>query len=78
MVRRSGSTLHWGIDGPADILRAVPGVRLLSWLRWFQSDTYALLPLDLRVKGRLMALIPAPKHAIANMAQYHRYAFGKP
>ena len=25
IVRRSGSTLHWGIDRPADIVDAVPG-----------------------------------------------------
>jgi hypothetical protein len=27
VVRRSGSTLRWGIDGPQDILGAVPGTR---------------------------------------------------
>ena len=32
VVRRSGATLHWGIDGPDDIIEAVPGVRLLAWV----------------------------------------------
>ena len=32
VVRRSGATLHWGIDGPDDILEAVPGQRLLAWV----------------------------------------------
>ena len=72
VVRRSGSTLRWGIDGPDDVLRAVPDVRLLSWLRWFESDTYARLPRAHQVMGRVMSLIPA----VANMSQYHRYAFG--
>ena len=73
VVRRSGSTLRWGIDGPDDILRAVPGTRLLAWVRWFESDTFARLPRAYRVLGRLMSRVPA----LANMSQYHRYAFGR-
>ncbi|ORB84979.1 methyltransferase [Mycobacterium kansasii] len=73
VVRRSGSTLRWGIDGPDDILRAVPGTRLLSWVRWFESDTFARLPRAYQVMGSLMSRVPA----LANMSQYHRYAFGR-
>lgn len=73
VVRRSGSTLRWGIDGPDDILRAVPGTRLLARVRWFESDTFARLPRVYRVMGRLMSWVPP----LANMAQYHRYAFGR-
>jgi O-methyltransferase involved in polyketide biosynthesis len=72
VVRRSGSTLHWGIDGPGEILDAVPGTRLLSWVRWFESDTFERLPPAHQVMGRVMSLVPA----MANMSQYHRYAFG--
>jgi O-methyltransferase involved in polyketide biosynthesis len=72
VVRRSGSTLYWGIDGPDEIVRAVPGIRLLSWMRWFESDTFERLPRAYRVMGRAMSLVPA----VANMSQYHRYAFG--
>lgn len=72
VVRRSGSTLHWAINGPDDIVNAVPGVRLLAWERWFESDTFARLPRPTRVLGKLMAQV----QAAANMAQYHRYAFG--
>ncbi|MGB8388201.1 class I SAM-dependent methyltransferase [Mycobacterium sp.] len=72
VVRRSGSTLRWGINGPDDILEAVPGTRLLSWMRWFESDTFERLPRTYRLMGRIMSLVPA----IANMSQYHRYAFG--
>lgn len=72
VVRRSGSTLHWAINGPADIIEAVPAVRLLAWQRWFESDTFARLSRPSRALGKIMSLLPAA----ANMSQYHRYAFG--
>ena len=72
VVRRSGSTLCWDIDGPDEILEAVPGTRLLFWVRWFESDTFERLPPIYHVMGRVMSLLPAT----ANMSQYHRYAFG--
>jgi O-methyltransferase involved in polyketide biosynthesis len=72
VVRRSGSTLRWAINGPDDIVAAVPGVRLVAWQRWFESDTFAQLPRSARMMGKAMALVSAA----ANMSQYHRYAFG--
>lgn len=72
VVRRSGSTLRWAINGPDDIVEAVPGVRLLAWERWFESYTFAQLPRSSRALGKIMSLFPA----VADMAQYHRYAFG--
>ena len=72
VVRRSGSTLRWGVDGPEEILRVVPGTRLLSWVRWFESDTFERMPRGYQAMGRVMSLVPA----LANMSQYHRYAFG--
>lgn len=74
VVRQSGATLRWAINGPDDIVEAVPGVRLLAWERWFESYTFAQLPLSSRVLGRCMSQVPA----VANMSQYHRYAFGAP
>lgn len=75
MVQRGGASIRGqvalGIDGPADILTAVPGTRLLEWVRWFESDTYERLSRAYRVLGALMALLPAT----ANMSQYHRYGF---
>ena len=71
VVRKSGATLHWAINGPDDILAAVPGTRLLQWERWFESATFAQLPRAYRALGKAMSLIPA----VANMSQYHRYAF---
>jgi O-methyltransferase involved in polyketide biosynthesis len=72
VVRRSGSRLSWAINGPDDIISAVPGVRLVAWERWFESYTFAQLPRSARVMGKAMSLVDA----VANMAQYHRYAFG--
>jgi len=72
VVRRSGSTLRWGINGPDEILDTVPGTRLLAWVRWFESDTFARLPRAYHVMGAIMSLVPA----VADMSQYHRYAFG--
>ncbi len=74
VVRRSGSTLRWGINGSGEILDAVPGTRLLAWMRWFESDTFARLPRAYHVMGGIMSLFPA----LADMSQYHRYAFGPP
>ena len=71
VVRRSGATLSWAINGPDDILQAVPRVRLLAWERWFESGTYNQLPRRYRAMGKVMSFLPA----VANMSQYHRYAF---
>jgi O-methyltransferase involved in polyketide biosynthesis len=71
VVRRSGSKLHWGVDEADDILRAVPGVRLLSATSVFDADTFNQVPAVYRVMAKVMSLVPALK----NMAQYHRYAF---
>jgi O-methyltransferase involved in polyketide biosynthesis len=72
VVRRSGATLRWAVNGPDDIVAAVPGVRLLAWERWFESETFARLPRSAKMMGKAMALVSA----VANMSQYHRYAFG--
>lgn len=71
VVRRSGSRLYWGIDGPDDIIDAVPGVRLLAWQSVFDTADLGEAPPVFRVLGRLMAAVPA----LRTMSQYHRYAF---
>ncbi|OBJ56399.1 class I SAM-dependent methyltransferase, partial [Mycobacterium sp. 1423905.2] len=53
VVRRSGSTLHWGINGPDDILDEVPGVRLLAWQSVFDSATFDFSPPAVRLMGRV-------------------------
>jgi O-methyltransferase involved in polyketide biosynthesis len=72
VVRRSGAALRWAINGPDEIVAAVPGVRLVAWQRWFESDTFVQLPRSAKMMGKAMALVSS----VANMAQYHRYAFG--
>jgi O-methyltransferase involved in polyketide biosynthesis len=71
VVRRSGSTLYWGINGPGAIIEAVPGVRLLAWVSPFDSGTFKHVPAAYRVMAKVMSLVPALRY----MAQYHRYAF---
>jgi O-methyltransferase involved in polyketide biosynthesis len=71
VVRRSGATLHWGIDKPADILRAVPGLRLLAWVSPFDAPAFADVSRPYRALARVMSLSSKVRY----MAQYHRYAF---
>jgi O-methyltransferase involved in polyketide biosynthesis len=71
VVRRSGATLHWGIDGPDDVIDAVPGVRLLAWESPFDSATFRDVWWAYRVMAKVMSLSPKLRY----MAQYHRYAF---
>jgi O-methyltransferase involved in polyketide biosynthesis len=72
VVRRSGATLHWGIDRPDDVLSAVPGTRLLAWVSPFDAASFREVSLGYRVMARVMSVVPALRY----MAQYHRYAFG--
>jgi len=71
VVRRSGSTLRWGIDGPRDIVEAVPGVRLLACVSPFEAASFREVSREYRVMAWVMGRVPA----LNMMAQYHRYAF---
>ncbi|KUH85768.1 MULTISPECIES: class I SAM-dependent methyltransferase [unclassified Mycobacterium] len=71
VVRRAGATLYWGIDGPDDIIEAVPGVRLLAWMSPFDPPSFRAVAWYYRALGRAMSLLPSLRY----MAQYHRYAF---
>jgi methyltransferase (TIGR00027 family) len=71
VVKRAGATLYWGIDGPQDILEAVPGLRLLQWESPFDSATFA----EVSWPYRLMAKVMSVSSTLRYMAQYHRYAF---
>lgn len=71
VVKRAGATLYWGIDGPKDVIEAVPGLRLLQWLSAFDSPSFAAVALPYRVMARVMSL----SSKLRCMAQYHRYAF---
>jgi O-methyltransferase involved in polyketide biosynthesis len=71
VVRRSGSTLHWGVNSADDILHAVPGVRLLAWESPFDSETFQDVAWYYRLMATVMSRVPSWRY----MAQYHRYAF---
>jgi O-methyltransferase involved in polyketide biosynthesis len=74
VVTRAGATLHWGIDGPDEILEAVPGTRLLAWMSVFDSEAFRAIGGGYRLMGKVMSTVPVLRY----MAQYHRYAFGPP
>jgi O-methyltransferase involved in polyketide biosynthesis len=71
VVTRAGAKLYWGIDGPGDIIEAVPGLRLLAWVSPFDSPTFAEVSLPYRAMARVMSLSKTLRY----MAQYYRYAF---
>ena len=72
LVRRSGSTLHWAVNSPDDILRRVPGVRLLIAVSFFDASTFSRASAEFRLAKRLVPAVPPLRKAL----QYHRYAFG--
>ena len=71
VVRASGSTLQWAIDGPEDILRAVPGVRLITAMPISEAKTFVHVPRRYRIASRAMSVVPA----LEMMSQLHRYEF---
>ena len=72
LVRRTGSTLHWAVDSPQDILRRVPGVRLLIAVTLFEASTFRQTSAGFKLLRRLVRAVPPARTAL----QYHRYAFG--
>ena len=72
LVRRSGSTLYWAVNGPEDILCSVPGVRLLTAVSFFEASTFSRASAGFRLARRLVRVVPPVRKAL----QYHRYAFG--
>jgi O-methyltransferase involved in polyketide biosynthesis len=72
LQRQSGSTLHWAVNGPADILGRVSGVRLLAAETFFDTTTFRRTSAGFRLAGRLVRAVPPLRRAL----QYHRYAFG--
>ncbi|AYM41950.1 methyltransferase [Mycobacteroides chelonae] len=71
VVRRSGATLYWGIDGPEDIIREIPKLQLLEWESPFDSATFQQTRTAYRLLAKAMSVSPTLRY----MAQYHRYAF---
>jgi O-methyltransferase involved in polyketide biosynthesis len=72
LQRKSGSTLYWAVNRPADILDRVSGVRLLAATTLFDASTFNRVPPGFRRAG-VVARAVSP---LRRMFQYHRYAFG--
>jgi O-methyltransferase involved in polyketide biosynthesis len=72
LVRRSGSTLYWAVNSPADILDRVHGIRLLIADPFFDASTFNRASATFQLSRRLVRAIPPAR----KMLQYHRYAFG--
>jgi O-methyltransferase involved in polyketide biosynthesis len=72
LVRRSGSTLHWAVNSPQDILDRVPKVRLLAAVTFFDASTFSRASTVFRLAKHVVRLIPPLRKSL----QYHRYAFG--
>jgi O-methyltransferase involved in polyketide biosynthesis len=71
VVRQSGSTLHWAVNSPSEIVRTVPGARLLSSIPALDAELLARAPRRYRLAARLLAPLPPVKKA----QQFYRYAF---
>ena len=71
VVRQSGSTLHWAVNSPSDILRAVPGTQLLSSIPALDPELLARAPRRYRLAARLLTPLPPVRKA----QQFYRYAF---
>jgi O-methyltransferase involved in polyketide biosynthesis len=71
VVRRAGARLDWGINGPDEIVDAVPGTRLLSWVSPFDTAEFK----EIRGAYRAMSWVMTRSSGLRYMAQYHRYAF---
>jgi O-methyltransferase involved in polyketide biosynthesis len=72
LQRQSGSTLHWAVNSPADVLARVSGVRLLAAVTFFDAATFSRASAGFRVASHVVRVVPPLRRAL----QYHRYAFG--
>lgn len=70
-IRRTGSTMRWGVNSPEEIVRAVPGVRLLCAVPLLDAETTRELAHLNRIAGKMMSRVPV----LGTMQQIHRYAF---
>ncbi|MFC4007868.1 class I SAM-dependent methyltransferase [Nonomuraea purpurea] len=60
-VRRAGATMHWAIDGPADLLAIHPKLRCVSALSAFDAAGFGTLSLPYRIMFWLAELLPSLK-----------------
>lgn len=72
LVRTSGSTLYWAVNSPQQVLKQVPGLRLLTATNFFGASTFGRTRGGFRAIKRAVKIAPAVRKAL----QYHRYSFG--
>jgi O-methyltransferase involved in polyketide biosynthesis len=72
LQRQSGSTLHWAVNKPSDVLDRLAGARLVDAVTFFDASTFG------RASGvfRLMRQLVRPLPPLRRTFQYHRYAYG--
>ncbi|HYH33400.1 MAG TPA: class I SAM-dependent methyltransferase [Pseudonocardia sp.] len=70
-VRRSGATLHWGIDDPRELERRHEGLVLLDALRSVDMPGVDLLPLPGRVQMAVLVRLPG----LRDVGRILRYRF---
>jgi methyltransferase (TIGR00027 family) len=68
-VRVSGATLHWSVDKPRDLVRAVPGLRLRDAV----DALFAPGTEEMPRASRLAASVFRPFPAVRHMSRYLRY-----
>lgn len=73
LQRQSGSTLHWAVNSPGDILKRVSGIRLLTAVTFFDASTFGRASAVFRLARQLVRAVPPLRRTF----QYHRYAFGR-
>ncbi|MFT4041997.1 MAG: class I SAM-dependent methyltransferase [Gordonia sp. (in: high G+C Gram-positive bacteria)] len=69
--RRSGSTLHWAVNRPEDVLSQVPGLRHIADTTLFDAPTFARVQGAFRTADKVSKVAPPARKSL----QYHRYAF---
>lgn len=75
VVRRSGSTMSWAINRAGDILRAVPGVRLLTAISAFEAETFQPMADQQSAVYRLLARVLSLIPTVRATSQYLRFVF---
>ena len=72
LQRQSGSTLHWAVNKPSDVLDRLSGARLVDGVTFFDASTFGRASGVFRVMRQLVRPLPPLRRTF----QYHRYAYG--
>lgn len=75
VIRGSGAKVYWVINGPDDILRLVPRLRVLSVMPAGDSDTFRQALKRQAALYRFAVWLSSLVPAVRGLSQYHRYAF---